>query len=242
MHPLTRETMHYRYLLFDLFHTLVDVPAAPGAEGRYTADILGVGREAWNAACFGPAHPITRPTTHIEVVRALAHSLDPAIGEAAIEAATAERQRRFDYALTHVHPEVLEALATLRQMGCRLALVSNASSGEVSAWPASPLAPLFDSVLFSCDVGLCKPDPAIYRLALTHLGGSAEQALFIGDGGSREHFGAGEVGLLRVLQRSHMAARYNARELRARAGETEAEIDGVAALPALLSRLNAGRG
>ena len=37
-----------RAVCFDLFHTLVDVGRTPGTPGRYTADILGLDRDAWN--------------------------------------------------------------------------------------------------------------------------------------------------------------------------------------------------
>lgn len=44
-----------------------------------------------------------------------------------------------------------------------------------------PELELFTAVLLSHQVGLLKPDPAIYRLALERLGVSAAQALFVDD-------------------------------------------------------------
>lgn len=189
----------YKVIFFDLFHTLVDVTTAPGARGRYTADILGIDREAWNAACFGAAHDITGPTRQREVIRALAHSLDPTIPIEKIDEAAVERQRRFDHALLHVEQEVLDLLAVLRRAGLRLCLISNASTDEVSAWPSSPLSELFDEAIFSCQVGLCKPQPAIYQHALRQMDVAIHEALFVGDGGSEEHRGAAAVGLDNVL-------------------------------------------
>lgn len=194
----------YRAVCFDLFHTLVDVAAAPGSSGHYTADILGVAREAWSAACFGELHEITRPTEHLDVVRTLAHSLDPSIPEEFIVTATTERQRRFDHALRCVESEVIDTLVALRRRGLRLALVSNASSGEVAAWPQSPLAPLFDAVVFSWECGWRKPQREIYREALTRLGVAAAESLFVGDGGSDELRGAHGVGMTPVLISRHL--------------------------------------
>lgn len=37
-------------------------------------------------------------------------------------------------------------------------------------WNTCPLAAWFSSPVFSCEVGLIKPDPAIYRLACRRLG------------------------------------------------------------------------
>jgi putative hydrolase of the HAD superfamily len=189
----------YKVIFFDLFHTLIDVTSAPGASGRYTADILGVGREEWNAACFGAAHNITGQSRQREVIRQLAHSLNPAISIEKINEAAAERQRRFDHALLHVEEEVLAVLDRLRRAGLRLGLISNASTDEVAAWNDSPLSTLIDEAIFSCHCGLCKPQPAIYYHALERMEVSVAAALFVGDGGSDEHRGAAEVGLDNVL-------------------------------------------
>lgn len=227
------DKLNFSVVLFDLFHTLVDVAAAPGASGRYTADILGLDRAAWNAACFGPLHNVTAPTEHLEVVRVLAHSLDPAIPLARIAEAAAERQSRFEHALLAVEAEVLDTLRALRSAGIRLGLVSNASTGEVSAWARSPLAPLFDSVVFSCVCGHRKPEPAIYRQSLAELGVAAEMALFVGDGGSDEHAGARRVGLRTLLITRHLGEMEPAR-LAQRRRHADGEI---ARLPELLSRM-----
>lgn len=193
--------MSIKAIYFDLFHTLVDVGAVPLEQGDYTADILGLPRDQWNDICFSEHHPICEPTEHHEVIRTLAHQLDPTISMAQIDAAHSARQRRFDYALIHVEETLLEGLLTLRQRGIKLGLISNASSGEVAAWPHSPLAALFDHALFSCDCGLRKPQTEIYTLALSTLGVKAHEALFVGDGGSDEHIGARKAGLRPILSR-----------------------------------------
>ncbi|MER2221937.1 MAG: HAD family hydrolase, partial [Rhodococcus sp. (in: high G+C Gram-positive bacteria)] len=58
-----------------------------------------------------------------------------------------------------------------------------------------PVYPFFDDSIFSCDVGLLKPDPAIFRLSLENLHVHPAEALFVGDGGSREMQGAKQTGL-----------------------------------------------
>ena len=47
-------------------------------------------------------------------------------------------------------------LRKLRDQGYLLALISNASTAEVQAWPESPLQSLFDVSVFSCHVGMKK--------------------------------------------------------------------------------------
>ena len=55
--------------------------------------------------------------------------------------------------------------------------------------------------MFSCSVGLKKPDPRIYQLAANRLEVEPESCLHIGDGGSNELTGASKVGMHPVLIR-----------------------------------------
>lgn len=223
----------YRAIFFDLFHTLVDVGTIPDHIGRFTADVLGVDRRRWNDACFSDHHDICRHTDHLETLRALAWSIDPTIPDALIQEAVVDRQRRFDYTLENVSATVTDVIAALRREGWRIGLISNASTAEVAAWPRSPLAPLFDSAVFSCDCGLRKPDPEIFHHALRQLDVRAEEALFVGDGGSDEHEGARSAGLTRILT-TEFVADIEEERLRRRRAAVEHEITAITALPQLL--------
>lgn len=192
---------------FDLFSTLVCVGDVPESVGCYTADILGLDREAWNAVCFSDAHEICRPTEDVDIIRTLAHHLDPTITTEKIHQAVSHRQARFDYALRHVKPSILDALKVLKRAGLRLALVSNASTSEVAAWQDSPLAPLFDIALFSCECGVKKPEPEIYHLAIHHLDCPATDCMYVGDGGSQEFLGAARVGMRTLLTREFLSSK-----------------------------------
>jgi HAD superfamily hydrolase (TIGR01509 family) len=79
-----------------------------------------------------------------------------------------------------VYSDALTTLQILRE-GCQLGIISN-------GWPYLELLlkllglwPYFESVIISGKVGLSKPNPAIYELALRTLGIPAEQAVFIDD-------------------------------------------------------------
>jgi len=195
-----------RGICFDLFNTLVSVAQVPQEVGAHTVDILGVDREQWRRVCFSENHEICQPSDAYQVLKRLAHSLNPAISETTLNEAVRARQRRFDYALIHVDPQVTKGLQCLLQRGIRLALVSNASTAEVAAWKHSPLAAYFDPVVFSCECGSKKPQGGIYQLALRGLNLSADACLFVGDGGSDEHQGAHAVGLQPVLISRYLSA------------------------------------
>jgi putative hydrolase of the HAD superfamily len=73
-------------------------------------------------------------------------------------------------------------------------------------WEESPLAPLFDEAVFSCNVHLIKPDPEIYLLAARLVNCPPQACVFIGDGGSDELMGARRAGM-RTIQVRYFAQR-----------------------------------
>jgi putative hydrolase of the HAD superfamily len=98
-------------------------------------------------------------------------------------------------------PGAGEVLAQLRLARYPLALVSMCTPDTPAMWRSSPLAGSVDAELFSSEIGLRKPDPAIYRLAAERLGVDAEDCLYVGDGAYRELTGAAAVGMRPVLVR-----------------------------------------
>ena len=187
-------------VIFDLFHTLTglesewsDLPA--------TSDFLGIDRRVWD----GVLHEKSRQRLTGElsdpflIVRDLAHQIDPTIADAKIREAVAIRMRRFREALQRTPPANLAVLKRLRKSGLRLGLISNADKMEVASWAECPLAGHFDFEVFSCEVGLVKPEATIYRTCLDGLALSPQECIYVGDGGSNELIGAREVGLTTVL-------------------------------------------
>lgn len=189
-------------ILFDLFHTLATVPP-PGLVGeKPISEILGVSGEEWHrlyydddvlGRCLGRIHD------GFEAMRRITHELDPTVDEARILAAVESRKRRFELGLVRIEQPILDALDRLRAAGVRIALVSDAGADDVESWEHSPLRSRLDAAVFSYQVGIRKPDPRIYRHALDAIGVRAEDAFFVGDGGSDEHRGARAVGVTPVL-------------------------------------------
>ncbi|NLX42559.1 MAG: HAD family hydrolase [Chloroflexi bacterium] len=187
-------------ILFDLFHTLSAIEVTNSPLPPETWEILGLEREEWQQAwrASNQARNRGESTDPYEMVALPARALDPAIDEQLIRAAVQTRLGKFANALLHIAPGVLETLAALRQRGKKLGLVSNADSMEIAAWPRSPLRAAFDTAVFSCQVGCCKPEPDIYLRACRDLSVSPGECLFVGDGGSRELWGAKQLGMTTV--------------------------------------------
>lgn len=74
---------------------------------------------------------------------------------------------------------VWDLVAEARAAGVRTALLSN--SWGTSAYPRDRLERVFDVQVISCEVGLRKPDPAIYRLTAERVGVPVEGCVFVDD-------------------------------------------------------------
>lgn len=95
--------------------------------------------------------------------------------------------------------DAVRTLSSIRSFGYRLGLVSDCSWEMPHLWPSTPFAPLFQVRVFSCEQGMRKPDPRIYRLAAERLGVTPERCVYVGDGGCTELGGASSVGMCPVL-------------------------------------------
>ena len=105
-----------------------------------------------------------------------------------------------DVASWCVYNDAVWALASgFRAAGGRVALLSN-SGPEVMARVRAdhPLVARFDAVVISCEVGLAKPDPRIFRLCLERVDLPADAVLFVDDRADNVE-AAAQIGL-RTLQ------------------------------------------
>ena len=82
-----------------------------------------------------------------------------------------------------IHDDVVERARQLRAEGYRVGLITNNVREASAAWRALvPVDELFEVVVDSSEVGMRKPNPAIYHHALALLGDVApEQAVFLDD-------------------------------------------------------------
>jgi putative hydrolase of the HAD superfamily len=182
-------------VLFDYGHTLLDF--------RFDEDVwLGCLRDMLVAAGGPPERApelrqelgdrLTRltadPDDHAELVYAevVAEALaacgtpvGPDLVRAAIEA-----EHRGWASARHLHPEAHWLLDEVRARGLRIGIVSNTFDppdllhADVAA---DGVAERVDTVVFSSELGVRKPGPAIYRAALDQIGVEPANALFVGD-------------------------------------------------------------
>ncbi|HET9480500.1 MAG TPA: HAD family hydrolase, partial [Candidatus Polarisedimenticolia bacterium] len=102
---------------------------------------------------------------------------------------------------TRIFPDAIPTLRALRRAsaGYRLGLVSNTQSFDLDFLRRSGLEKQFDAVVLSCDCGLLKPDPAIFRLAAGRLGLQPGQLVMVGDRYPDDVEGARAAGMRAIL-------------------------------------------
>lgn len=102
----------------------------------------------------------------------------------------------------HWRPEedAVPLLQELRLNGYRLGIISNASDAEDvnTLINQSGLHSYFEKIFISAEVGLRKPHPRIFRLALDHFAVNPQQTVMVGDTLSADIQGANQLGMRSV--------------------------------------------
>lgn len=212
---MPNHTLPYDAIIFDLFGTLVDdlldEPFTQTLEEM--ADIVGAPHEPFLQMWMHDTWPL-RAAGHLPDVEANITYICTQLGiTLKPDQLTRAAQRRLALTRSCLRPryDALETLATLRNTGYKLSLISDCSSDVPLIWHTTPFAPLLDEPIFSCSVKLKKPDPRIYRLASERLRVPPERCLFLANGESNELAGAQAVGMSAVLIRVPYAEEHNPR-------------------------------
>ncbi len=128
-------------------------------------------------------------------IEALGVGADPESLAADVNRLMAERYRPIDCIPDDVRP----TLTDLRARGLRLGLVSNRGEPLAPVAEALGLADLLDLSLSAGETGLWKPEPEIFRIALSRLGVDAADAVYVGDNIHADVEGSRNAGLTPIL-------------------------------------------
>jgi len=146
------------------------------------------------------------------------------------------------YAVLHAHWQIevdtLSTLEHLRQAGYRLGMISNASDNEdvQTLVDKAGVRDFFDFILVSAAVGVRKPNPEIFRLALDHWGIHPTRAAMVGDLLGADILGANRAGLFSIWITRHADGPANDPHIDTI--QPDAQIATLEELPDLLSQLN----
>jgi putative hydrolase of the HAD superfamily len=186
-----------RAVLVDLFNTVVaggdaDRDAVVAAMGRDLgvdpALFVRLHHETWLERCRGTLGDLENTVRH------LAARAGRAPTDAAVRLACA---RRIDLTRRLLWPrsQILAALDAIRAAGWQTGLVSNTTTEVPTLWKSTPLAVRFDTVAFSCVLGVAKPDAGIFLAACGALGVQPGDCVYVGDGADDELAAAAALGM-----------------------------------------------
>jgi putative hydrolase of the HAD superfamily len=104
-------------------------------------------------------------------------------------------------------PGAKEMLEDIQARGYAIGLISDVAWGLTSDFPMRDmkhygLDEFFDDFVFSTDVGIRKPNPRIFKLAMFNIGAKAEESIYVGNNLQADIKGALGVGMTAVLKRS----------------------------------------
>jgi putative hydrolase of the HAD superfamily len=196
--------MKYEAVIFDLFGTLV--PNMSLSEHRAVltrmaevlsappADFVQLWFDTFNERSTGI---FQSPDDNVAYI---CRTLGVSINETQVKLAA---RIRFDYSVRSVVPrsDAIETLSHLKFQGCKTGLISDCSTEVPAIWKDTAFVKLMDVAIFSCLVGMKKPDPRIYQRTANQLDIKPQRCLYIGDGSSQELTGASQVGMQAVLLR-----------------------------------------
>ena len=190
--------MKYRAVIFDLWQTLVPWPAdAAESYYRWMADAYGAPYERfveeWTSSVGQRATgPIEANLRSVATALAVEPDFDRVLAW------------RLDWTRRSLvpRPDAVPTIESLRVRGHEIGLITVCSQEVAELWDETPFAGLFDATVFSCEVGLSKPDRRIYELASEQLSVQPSECLFVGDGANDELPGAERVGMTALQLRA----------------------------------------
>jgi putative hydrolase of the HAD superfamily len=199
-----------RAVVFDLWNTIAEWPEAVWAGVRpKVAECLGLTILEFDSRWYGDL-------AHMRETGPIADAL--AVWGPTPETIAEVLELRRDVTLQGLAPVpgAAETIAALRERGLKTGLITVCSEDVPLLWPETAFHGLFDAEVFSSAVGLRKPDPRIYHLALEQLGVEPAEAVFVGDGANDELAGAERVGMTAILlERDDTEVEWTGRRVRA---------------------------
>lgn len=190
-----------RAVFFDMYETLCSHYRCPLYFGAQIADDWGVEASAFFRLWRDEALESARTTGRLTLEALLGLVAEDcgipagAEREKLIRLAAEKRRAVKQQCLHSLHPEILPMLWGLKARGIRLGLISNCYREEAQVIRAWSEGECFDDMQLSCEQGIAKPDPRIFRQGMAALGVTPGECLYIGDGGSMELEAASTLGM-----------------------------------------------
>jgi HAD superfamily hydrolase (TIGR01549 family) len=185
------------FLDYELCAAIVSAELVCSVDGRALERAEGVAKKRLDAAQLLPPLPdkeITQAwSAFMATLVQIATEVDEARAARCVRALWAEH-RRFNL-WRRVPDGLCAAVGELRARGVPVVVVSNSEGQLQQLFDNLGMSATFDFVVDSHQVGVEKPDPRIFALALSRFGVAAPRALHVGDTFATDVVGARAAGM-----------------------------------------------
>ena len=175
--------------VFDAYGTLFDVHSAVGKHAPRLGQQADAVSATWRSKQLEYTWLRSLMGRHADFWQVTGDALDFALQQHGIDPGDGQHAGLRDalmqaYLTLSAYPEVAATLASLRQQGIRMAILSNGTPDMLdAAVDNAQLQGIFVAVLSVESVGIYKPDPRVYQLAVDRLDLPREQILFLSSNG-----------------------------------------------------------
>ncbi|MGA9574490.1 MAG: haloacid dehalogenase type II, partial [Lysobacterales bacterium] len=170
--------------VFDAYGTLFDVNSAAEREQAALGDQWQPLAELWRSKQLQYTWLRSLSGHHTDFWQVTGDALDFAMASLDLADGSLRERLMNLYLDLDAYPEVGETLARLKAGGMQLAILSNGSPGMLSAAADNAgITPLLDAVLSVEEVGVFKPHPSVYQLAVDRLGVGPDETCFVSSNG-----------------------------------------------------------
>lgn len=163
------------WIVFDYGEVIAQLP--PRAAFARLAEVAGAPAAEFEDGYWLHRDKFDRGLAELDYWQAVAAAAGFEVGPAEAEALTAADIELWNT----LDPRSVELVADLGAAGRRLALLSNAPTGHGAAFRTREWAAPFEHFVISGELGIAKPDPAIWQALLDRLRAPAGEVLFLDD-------------------------------------------------------------
>lgn len=183
-----------RACVFDAYGTLLDFNSAAAGAADTLDDRASRLSELWRSKQLQYTWLRALMGAHAPFWQVTGEALDYAMAALDVDDPTLRERLMAAYLQLAPFPEVLATLRHLRGAGMKTAILTNGSPEMIErACQHAGLDVLLDAVLSVEDVGIFKPHPDVYRLAVDRLEVPAKQIAYVSSNGwdaaAAAHFG-----------------------------------------------------
>ena len=170
-----------RACVFDAYGTLFNVHAPVAAMASRIGPQADAVSQMWRTKQLEYTWLRSLMQAHVPFWQVTGEALDYALARHGIDDAALRDDLMHLYLNLEAYPDAVSCLVNLKQAGVATGILSNGSPDMLAAAVASAgLVAVLDEVMSVEDVGIFKPDPQVYQLAVDRMGvEDASQICFV---------------------------------------------------------------